>query len=56
MSIGPGWFQRVRTSRVDTPKPTNTVENTVSGGSGRMIVVKLTRKVIKTGVCTQIGV
>lgn len=36
--------------------PKKTPEIGGSGGSGGVIIVKLSRKAIKTGVCTQIGV
>jgi len=55
MSIRPGGFQRVRTSRMDALIPTNTMEIPVSGGFGKRMVVKLSRKTINRGFVGELG-
>lgn len=41
---------------MNNPIPKNTPEIGVSGGSGRMVMVKLTRRAMKTGVVAELGV
>lgn len=51
-----GGFTRVKTGRMDTLIPKNTTENTVSGRSGRMMMVELAGKAMKTGFFGGVGV